>query len=74
MGIVWPAFMVACVLEALVFAMVDPRDLHWFGEPIQISREGFYTLAFVVFWAVAGVSSALTAMLAMSPREVNRLP
>lgn len=72
MWIVWPAFLVACVLEALVFAMVDPQDLHWFGEPVQVSRAGFYSLAFVVFWSTAMVSSALTALLAMPPREVNR--
>lgn len=74
MGIVWPAFMVACVLEALVFAMVDPQDMHWFGEPVRMSREGFYTLAFLVFWAAAMVSSALTTLLAMPPREVNGMP
>lgn len=74
MGIVWPAFMVACVLEALVFAMVDPQSLHWFGESVQMSREGFYTLAFVVFWMAAMVSSALTTLLAMPSGEVNRTP
>jgi hypothetical protein len=63
---------VACVLEALVFAMVDPQDIHWFGEPVQMSRAGFYTLAFVVFWATAMVSSALTTLLAMPSREVNQ--
>jgi hypothetical protein len=60
------------VLEALVFAMVDPQDIHWFGEPVQMSRAGFYTLAFVVFWATAMVSSALTTLLAMPSREVNQ--
>nr|WP_210546302.1 hypothetical protein [Rhodoferax sp. PAMC 29310] len=74
MWIVWPAFLVACVLEALVFAMVDPQDLHWFGEPVQVSRAGFYSLAFLVFWITAMVSSALTTLLAMPSREVNLSP
>ncbi|MFZ2217896.1 MAG: hypothetical protein WAV85_04340 [Rhodoferax sp.] len=74
MGIVWPAFMVACVLEALVFAMIDPRDIRWFGESVQVSREGFYTLTFLVFWVTVMVSSALTTLLAMSSREVNGAP
>ena len=73
-GIVWPAFMVACVLEALVFAMIDPRDIRWFGESVQVSREGFYTLTFLVFWVTVMVSSALTTLLAMSSREVNGAP
>lgn len=72
--IAWPAFLVAAVLEMLVFAMVDPHDLHWFGQPIELSRQGIYTIAFFVFWAAAMASSALTTLLAMSPFEVNQCP
>ncbi len=72
MWIAWPAFLVAGLIEALVFAMVDPQDLHWFGHPLAMSREGVYTLAFFAFWILAMISSALTALLAMSPFEVNR--
>lgn len=46
MWIAWPAFLMAGVLEMLVFALVDPHDLHWFGQPVPLSREGVYTLAF----------------------------
>lgn len=74
MWIAWPAFLVACVLEALVFATVDPQDLHWFGQPVELSRQGVYTVAFFVFWVIAMLSSALTTLLAMSPFEVNRCP
>ena len=74
MWIAWPAFLVACVLEALVFVLVDPQDLHWFGQPVILSEEGIYTLAFFAFWAIAMVGGALTTMLSMSPFEVNRCP
>lgn len=74
MWIVWPAFLVACVLEALVFALVDPQDLHWFGQPLPLSPEGVYTLAFFVFWGVCMLASGLTALLSMSPFEVNQCP
>jgi len=74
MWIAWPAFLLACLLELLVFAMVDPRDLHWFGQPIEMSRQGVYTIAFFVFWAVSMVTSGLTTLLSMSPFEVNRCP
>jgi hypothetical protein len=74
MWIAWPAFMVAAVLEMVVFALVDPSDLHWFGAPLPFSREAVYTLAFFVFWGATLVSSALTTLLAMSPFEVNRCP
>jgi hypothetical protein len=74
MWIAWPAFLVAAVLEMIVFAMVDPGDLHWFGQPMGLSREAVYTLAFFVFWGVTMASSALTTLLSMSPFEVNRCP
>ena len=74
MWIAWPAFLMAGVLEMLVFAMVDPQDLHWFGQPLVLSRQGVYTLAFFVFWAITMATSALTTLLSMSPFEVNRCP
>ncbi len=74
MWIAWPAFLVAGVLEMLVFAMVDPHDLHWFGQPIEWSRQAIYTIAFFVFWALTMASSALTTLLSLSPFEVNQCP
>ena len=74
MWIAWPAFLVAAVLEMVVFAMVDPVDLHWFGQPVTLSREAVYTLAFFFFWGVTMASSALTTLLSLSPFEVNRCP
>jgi len=74
MWIAWPAFLVAGVLEMLVFAMVDPQDLHWFGQPVELSRQGVYTLAFFVFWAASMASSALTTLLSLSPFEINQCP
>lgn len=72
MGIAWPAFLVAAVLEMVVFALVDPSDLHWFGSPLALSREAVYTLAFFVFWGLTMASSALTTLLALPSSEVNR--
>jgi len=74
MWVIWPAFLMAGVLEMLVFAMVDPQDVHWFGLPLEWSRQSIYTIAFFVFWAVTVVSSGLTSLLSMSPFEVNRCP
>jgi hypothetical protein len=64
--------LVAGLLEVLVFAFVDPHDLHWFGQDLDLSRQAIYTLAFFAFWALAIVSSALTALLGLSSAEVNR--
>jgi hypothetical protein len=74
MWIVWPAFLVAGLMEMLVFALVDPQDLHWFGRELDLSRQAIYTLAFFAFWGLTMLSGALTTLLAMSPFEVNRCP
>lgn len=74
MWILWPAFLMAGVLEMLVFAVVDPQDLHWLGNPMELSRQSIYALAFFAFWGITTVASGLTTLLAMSPFEVNRCP
>ena len=72
MWIAWPAFLLAGVIEMLVFGLVDPQDLRWFGRPLPMSREGVYTLAFFAFWLMTMLSSAVTTLLSVSPFEVNR--
>lgn len=72
MWIAWPAFLVAAVLEVMVFAVLDPDMLSLFGERLGWSRYAVYTVTFFIFWAMMMVSSALTTLLAASPFEVNR--
>lgn len=72
MWILWPAFLAAGVSEILVFALVDPQELHWGGQPLGWSREAVYTVAFFVFWGISTISNGLTALLAMPASEVNR--
>lgn len=74
MWIAWPAFLLAGVIEMVVFAVVDPQDLHWFGHSLSFSREAVYTLSFFCFWLLTMASSALTTLLSISPFEVNRCP
>lgn len=72
MGIAWPAFLLAAVLEMLVFAMVDPSDLHGFGgQPLDWSRQAVYTVAFFVFWGVTAASSALSVLLTRTSSGFN---
>jgi uncharacterized membrane protein YcfT len=71
MWILWPSFLMAGVLEILVFAMVDPHDLRWFGLSLDIPRQAVYTIGFFVLWMGAAASSALTILLALSSTEIN---
>jgi hypothetical protein len=72
--ILWPGFLVAIPMVGIVFTLLDPADLHLFGEPLALSRMGAYTLGFFFFWAMGSACSALTCLLQRSPFEVNRCP
>lgn len=63
LAIVWPAFVMAGVLEALVFALVDPAVLNALDASGPLSPGAIHTLAFLVFWGVIAVSSAVTQWL-----------
>jgi hypothetical protein len=71
MWIVWPSFLMAGVMEILVFSMVDPEDLQWFGHQLEFSRQGIYTMAFFAFWLIISISGALTAMLSPLPSDLD---
>lgn len=67
--ILWPAFLMACVLEMLVFGLVDPSTLH-FGawEP---ERKTVYSLAFMLFWALSALATG--ASYWMSARSLQKV-
>ncbi|MDT8999171.1 hypothetical protein RQP53_07815 [Paucibacter sp. APW11] len=68
MYVLWPAFLMAGVTEALVFAVIDPSDLSWFGQqPMDLSRQAIYTLSFLIFWALISLAASLTLALATLP-------
>ncbi len=66
LSILWPAFLMAGVLEALVFVVVDPGELHWFGGiVIDWPPQAVYSVAFLIFWLVIAAAGALSALLAV---------
>ncbi len=71
MGVAWPSFLMAGVMELLVFAVVDPQSMSWFGQSFDMSRQAIYTISFFVFWLVISVAGALTVILSLSSTEVN---
>ena len=63
MRVVWPAFLMAGIAELIFFSVFDPFDLHFFGAPLDLSREAIYTMGFFGFWGLGIASSALTVAL-----------
>lgn len=73
MTILWPAFLMAGVLDAIVFSVVDPLSLRgWGGAPIDWPEQAVYTAAFFVFWAAIVAAGVMTRLLEGSPEDINR--
>ncbi len=63
-SVLWPAFLMAGVAEALIFAVVDPQALSWFGaQPIAVSPQAIYSISFFALWALMALACALTLLL-----------
>ena len=71
MWIAWPAFLAAAVMEMVVFAFVDPQDVHFLGNPLNWSTSAVYTVAFFAFWLVTMLCSLMTTMLGRSAYDLN---
>jgi hypothetical protein len=70
--ILWPAFLFAGMLEMMVFAVIDPREMRWFGgDLVGWAPVAIYSITFLIFWSVIAGAGALTALLAMTADEVN---
>ena len=63
-SLLWPAFIGAGVVQALVFAQVDPESLHSLADgPLKLSPLAVQSLAFLAFWAIVAGSAAVTRWL-----------
>jgi hypothetical protein len=59
----WPSFLVASMSEGLLFSVIQPADLIFFGHHPDVSDEGIYTIGFFIIWFFCAFSSALTAYI-----------
>jgi hypothetical protein len=69
----WPAFLVAGLLEMLIWACIDPADLHWLGQPVTWSRQSIYSVSFLALWTGCALSAWLTQRLgANAPQSPDK--
>ncbi|HYC35589.1 MAG TPA: hypothetical protein VEC19_04150 [Usitatibacter sp.] len=74
MWVLWPGFVMAIPAVGIAFSLVDPAELHPFGEAPESGRMAAYTVGFLFFWILGAACSALTCLLQRSPFELNRCP
>lgn len=72
-AVLWPSFLTAGVATMVFFANIDPLTLRAQTAPEwEITREGGYTIGFLMFWTVCIASSALTLLLFRPPGSDGR--
>jgi hypothetical protein len=62
--VLWPSFLVACVMEMVFFTLFDPIEMHLLGNPVAMGRQAVYSIGFFCFWIMAAAASTLTIYLA----------
>jgi len=68
--VIWPAFLMAGVTEMLVFAVVDPHELRWFGGvAFGWPLSAVYTVSFLIFWLLISTASAISMLLMVEPKR-----
>ncbi len=67
--ILWPAFLIAGVLEMVVFALVDPSGISIGGWAPDVRT--VYSLAFFVFWGLVAMASGISHVMMRQPRGVT---
>ncbi len=58
-SVLWPGFLVAGAATIVTFTVIDPRQISECGGP-DISRTGWYSVGFFLFWLMTALSSLLT--------------
>lgn len=71
-AVLWPSFIMAGVATMVLFALIDPVDLHTISFPDwQFSRTAGYSIGFFMFWAVTAASSFCTWLLLRRSSVIN---
>lgn len=71
----WTSFIVACSETMIIFAFLDPAtlDIDELSPTLVALRPMLYGCGFLIFWAFAFISAALTAyMLQSGPNATTR--
>lgn len=72
-AILWPSFLCAGVATMVLFAFVDPVELHAISFPDwQLSRMAGYSIGFFMFWAVTAASGFGTWLLLRRRAIINQ--
>ena len=62
-----PSIVMAVLAEIVFFAVINPKDLYLFGEPVYWSPMAVYSVGFLLFWALTASTVALSMFMQQNP-------
>jgi len=68
-AILWPAFLGAAVGAALLFTLVDPAQVAWLDDRLNVSPLAAYTVGFFGLWLLIAASASLSLWLYIASRQ-----
>lgn len=69
--VLWPSFLVAGVVEAIFFTVINPGELYLFGDPVHLDPLATYSIGFFAFWLICAASSLTTLYFQRTADEIN---
>ena len=69
----WPSFVAAVIAEFVFFWVINPQQLYFLGQTVEMSSYATYSVGFLLFWLICAGSSLLTwFMLPQRPQAEHR--
>jgi hypothetical protein len=69
--VLWPSFIVAGIVEIIVFTFFDPRELYLLGYPVSFSTIATYSIGFFALWCICAASSCATRFFQRAGKAIN---
>ena len=70
-NLLWLSFFTAVVGESVFFALMDPKQLYLFGEPVFWSSPMVYSVGFFMFWGLTALTAMISGFMLKPAAEVN---
>ena len=61
--VLWASFLMAGIATGVFFSTIDPLELRYCVDFPEVSRNGAYSIGFILFWLLTSASGFLSLFL-----------
>lgn len=70
-AVLWLSFLMAGIATGVFFSAIDPVELKYCVDFPEVSRTAAYSIGFLLFWLLTGVSSLLAVFFTHPCEDVT---